>query len=860
MGFFNLDDHAGTPQAKELKGFSLATLHAQGCKVCPLATQTGLHNPQMDPFGTRKPLVYMLGEAPSIDDDRRGKHFGGEAGKLLRRRIPHAWLKDMRWNYVVRTHPKQRKEGKKEPPHPIAVEACRASIVKDIEETKPFAIFGFGAGPLKWALDETGIAKWAGRFVPVTIGKHTCWYFPFLDPQEVLEKRRYEPRSASEFGCDEEFQLHLNMRRAFELVDTLPDPVVHTEEMARANVEFVTGHERGDLDKVLDFLDRCYDADDFGFDYETNMLRPYGNNARVLTVALALEDKAFSFPLDHPKAGWSKADLRILEKEWAAFLHNVKAKRLVHNAVFEQEWSAHMWGRKVVQRGRWECTQSQAYILDERPWTSSLDFLCALHFGLRLKELHKVDKKDMESVPLETCLKYNAVDAKYHRLLYHVQRKLLKQQDLTRVYNEHMLRVSAVALTQLHGVPIDSEQVEEFYNKLQGEIKELEQKILEYPAVCAWEKRTAQDFHPGNNNHVMAVLKDLGFNELEKTKDDALDKLDHPFAEMIRAYRKPTKLLSTYIIPVRKGSAHLFPDGYLHPIIVTTKTRTWRTSSEDPNIQNWPKRGAKIYIRKLVKPIGGTEKVIVAIDYGGMQARNVAMESLDPELIKVYWDHYDIHTDWLERLLRLVPNWKPVEKLGVEKHETAKLRKAYRETAKNKFVFPCFFGAHETSLARYLGIPVNKAGELRAEFFDKFKTVEKWHERQRAFYKKHGYITGHTGFRRRAPIELNQLINAPIQADESFIVCRAWHELTMLDDRAFTPTWMIHDDLTFVWEKREVEKRLETVAPIMVKWSEPWMKSVPFEIDVSIGATWDALKGIGGFETTKDGGCREVKK
>lgn len=855
MGFFNLDEHRVKAPTKELKGYSLELIHKQQCKVCPLNVQKGLHSPNMKADGSSTPIVYMLGGGPSEEDDDKDGHFTGPSGRLLRRQIPKTWLRDMRWNNITRTHDTQHDD--KHPIPMIAVEACRPSVIKDIEETKPVAIFGFGDGPLKWALDEVGIAKWAGRWAPVTIGNHTCWFFAFLDPQTVLEKRRFEPRNADEYGCDEEFQLAMNIRDALDMVENMPKPVVHTEKMARENVEYVTGHNRGDLDKVLDFLDRCYDADDFGFDYETSVLRPYDKKALVLTVGLALEDVAFAFPIDHPGAGWSKSDKRVLEEEFEQFIHNAKARRIVHNAAFEQEWTAYMWGVEAVKRGNWECTQSQGYILDERPWTNSLDFLCAQHFGLRLKALHVIDKKRMAETKVEECLKYNAVDAKYHRLLYHVQRRLLKATDLWQVYREHLLRITAVVLTQLKGVPIDSKQVETFHGTLTAEVAEIEERIKEMPCVRKWEKLHAATFNAGNTKDVMSVLQDLGFKDLEKTKDEELAHIDHEFAEIIRAWRKPTKLLSTYIVPVRKGSEHLFPDGSLHPIVQTTKTRTWRTSSEDPNIQNWPKRGLKVYIRKLVKPLGGTEKVIVAIDYGGMQARNVAMESLDKELIHVYSTGYDIHTDWYERLERIVPNWKPVEKLGKYDDEKKK-RKAFRDVVKNKFVFPCFFGAHETSLARYLGIDVGDAKDLRTEFFDKFRDVENWHKGRRKFYDKNGYITGHTGFRRRAPIALNQLINAPIQADEVFIVSRAWNTLVMLEHPDYTPNWMIHDDLTFIWEKRDIEKRLETVAPIMVEWTEKWMEAVPLEIEVSYGHTWNELKAIKKYMTAPDGSCKEV--
>lgn len=885
MGFFKLDDYVVPQGPAELKGHSLEFIHGQGCKACPLNAQKDLTTPHMDPFGTRRPFIYMLGEAPSEEDDRRGRHFAGEAGKALRMRIPRDWLPDMRWNYVVRTHDaataqraaevtkrykkaKNTKERRKvkwsaEGPPMIAVEACRPSIVKDIEETKPFAIFGFGAGPLRWALDETSISKWVGRYIPVKIGNHTCWYFPFIDPAEVVAKRRFTPRNSKSFGCDEEFLLALHLRRAFDIVEQLPDPVVHTEEQARANVEYVTGHKRGDLDKVLDFLDRCYAAPEFGMDYETSVLRPYYKRSRVLTVALSLEDKTFAFPLDHPRAGWSNADLRILEDEWAQFVHNAKGRRLIANAQYEAEWTAEFWGRRATQNGRWECTQSQAYILDERTYANGLDFLCMWHFGIRTKELYKVDRSDMESVDLETCLLYNGVDAKYHRLVYRVQHRLLKEQRLHGVYREHMKRVVASALTQTLGVPINEKQVEAYYTDLKGQADAIEKKIRALPEIEKWEKnpklnKKGETFSLSANQHILGVLKLIGRGDVKSTEDKGLQKIDHPFARLVRRWRKPTKLLSTYITSIRRGSENLFPDGMLHPIYQTTKTRTWRTSSEEPNIQNWPKRGGDIYIRKVVTT--PEDEIIVAIDYASIQARNVAMESEDPELTRVFKDNYDIHSDWLDRLFKAKPDWEPITFPIKPEWTPQERRKEFRNDVKNKFVFPCFFGAVGKTLAGYLGIEDKIAEDLRAAFFDKFREVERWHNECRKFYAQHGYITGLTGFRRRAPIEINQLINAPIQADETKIVCGAWHRLAMLDDPRMTPRWMVHDDLTFIWKRKHLDRNLDVAIPEMVRQTEPWMKRVPIEIEVAVGKTWNKLEAIGKFRSTDDGGWEELKK
>lgn len=863
MGFFNYKEYANEgPRVAGLKGVSIERVRELGCSACPLNRQDGVLNPNMDANGSKKPFIYMLGEAPSETDDRRGRHFAGKAGSIIRNQIPRDYLGQLRWNYTVRTFNKKTVNIPE-----LAVEACRKSVVADIEQTKPFAIFGFGKGPLKWALDETHISRWVGRFIPVTIGTHTCWYFPMLDPNDVVlanemrfskEAEKYSKAKKKKITANLEDQFKFNMRDAFTALEALPDPVVHSEAFARKGVEYVTG-ERGDLDRVLAILDEYWDEPDVGFDYETSVLRPYGKKARILTVGLSSAQGSFAFPIHHPKAKWTAGEVEILEKELKRWLHKAPTKRLVHQLQFELEWTGVKYGRNAVLYPDWECTTSQAYILDERPYSNSLDFLCKQYFGLRMKSLSNMDRKNMAESDLVECLVYNGIDAKYHRLLWHVQRKRLKAEGLQKVYRSALSRVPTMALTQIKGVPINKDQVLDYFDEYTAQVKKAERAILNSDAVADFQKKYKKDFKVSSNPDVLKMLKDVLKLKLEKgTEEKELKKLKHPFVNQILAWRKPNKLLSTYVLPVMDDSPHMH-NGWLHPIISTTKTRTWRTSSEEPNIQNWPKRGPSKIIRKQVAPLRDDE-YIVAIDYAGIQARNVAMESLDRGLIKQYWDRYDIHGDWLRRLLKIEPNWQPTKDTGYDqKKDAAKWFKEARGLVKNQFVFPTFFGAQPNSISVSLGLDASKVRRLQDVFYTVFPDVHAWHDRLKKFYAQNGYVTGHSGFRRRAPMSPNDLINAPIQADETIIVCDAMTRLSQTGDELLQANMMIHDDLTFIWPKKDFDALLEEVVPVMVKKNFDWI-NVPLEIEISYGKNWADMKDLCLFESTAKGGYKEVQK
>lgn len=830
MGFFDLEQQAAASSiTTDLKGHSLDFLHKHQCQVCPLNEYgKDLAHPQMQPTGAKKPVIYIMGDAPDKREDRLGEQFVGRPGEYLRELIADDWLRDIRWNNAVRCRPPEDRT-----PTMVEIECCRPSVATDIEAAKPDAIFGFGAVPLDWATGESRITNWAGRRVPVKVGSHSCWFYPMIHPSYVM--RDVDKKDKDQKDWDLAFRMHL--KRAFKEVGAgLPEAKVWTAEQLLERIYLETT-----LDGVRQSIDRMYDEKVVGFDYETNALRPYVKGAKILSVGMSGADHAFSFPLRHRQAKWTQKELGIIEDHLVDFFLNAPCKKISHRLAFEGEWTAYMYGWDCALKGRWEDTEAQAFILDERPGCHSLDFLAMQYLGVRIKGLTNVDRKNLDNVDLPKVLRYNGLDARVHRLMHLAQMPRIKEEGLLEFYERFLPRVITMALTQIKGVPLDQNEVAKFTEEYEGKLKVIERKIAKLEIAEKYEHRFGEKFEPSNNNHVLAALTKLERLKIEKVDEKVLSKVKHPLAKLVLDWRKDAKVLSTYVKPVQPDSPNVYPDGNLHPIINTTRTRTSRTASEDPNIQNWPKRGPGKIIRKQVRSRNPKIKV-VAFDYAGIQARNVAMESNDKGLVKHYWEHYDIHTDWLERLVRLVPGWATTDQLRDKKEQ-----KEVRNVVKNKFVFPSFFGAQPRSIANDLQIDERDAEEYQAEFFDEFPEVKAWHERLVDSYHRLGYVTGLSQFRRRAPVDHNQIINSPIQADEALIVCNAMASLSQLGEPRYQPNFMIHDDLTFFWPQSEIERNAEVVLDHMLKIEYPWI-NVPIEVEMSIGDDWYSLDEVGKFE------------
>lgn len=842
MGFFNLKANAGPAPSKTV---SVEMLHRAQCNACPLNNQAGLKHPHMEPTGSPDPTVYMLGEAPGKQEDETGRQFVGKAGSLLRQHIPEEWEGELRWNNCVRTRPPGNAT-----PTKIEIECCRPSVAADIAMAKPKAIFGFGGVPLQWALGQTGILKWCGRRVPVNINGHACWYFPMMHPSYVMRKRNMRKYKWNE--AEEEFQFRMDMKRAWAAIETLPEPIVHTTEQVKANITWHDGHGQQDLDLVLRWLDENEGEAYCGLDYETNALRPFNDDAAILTVSLSTKQGTIAFPFSHPGAGWTEAELDQLVKAFKRFLRRFKGPLISHQLGFELEWTCVFFGAELAWRkGGWEDSVSQAYILDERmkmgkPDAHSLELLGIQYFGINLKQISgHLNRAKLDKEPVDQVLAYNGIDAKYHRLLFFAQRRRLKEEGLQHVYKEHMKRVIASVLTQIQGVPVDQKIVRSFHRRLTRRKERIEAKLSKSRAIRKFETKTGKAFRPSATADTMKLCREILKAFPDKADEAELKKIKHPAISLILRWRKINKVLSTYILPVMEGAPNVFSDGLIHPMLETTRTRTWRTSSGDPNIQNWPKRNEQQKeVRKQIRPAEGYK--VVSFDYGQIQARNVGMESLDKALVDAFWNDYDIHSDWVWRIEHKHKGWLKEGRKAVE--GDAKLFKAYRNRSKNELVFPSFFGAGATSVGTSLGITKDEAQALHDDFWKMFPDVLKWHKRIKKGYEKNGYVTGLTGFRRRAPISPNKLINAPIQADEAMIVLDAMYRLAKL---GLVATMEIHDDLTFVWPEYEVEEKAKIVIREMLACPFAWANVVPIVVEMSVGDDWYSLKEVGAFRSDK---------
>jgi uracil-DNA glycosylase family 4 len=818
----------------------------KSCATCPLnAEEKNLEHPKMLPTGSDKEGgVYILGEAPDANEDAQGEQFIGKAGTFLRVRLPGWIKKDLRWNNTIRCRPPDNRT-----PTEQEIACCSRLQVEDIEKHRPRAIFGFGATPLRWAVPTADqITAWRGMRIPIRVGTHVCWFFPMLHPSYVMRKQN-DKRDGE--AMLEIFEHDIREACAF-VKEEVRSPRLPKPEDAKRGVTWQKAWGEEGLREIEQVLDGF--EGEVSIDLETTGIRPYMKDTRILSVAVGTWTHCYAFCLDHRESKWTKKERAQLLKMLWKFLTSGKTI-WAHNAKFELEWL--LWLFKdpgILFHAEWNDTMVQSHILNEQ-WRKSLEDRCMATMAINVKALTSVNVKALDLEPLDKVLEYNALDTKYCHQLARLQGRQLMDEKLHTVYVMQTARPASLAWMQSKGWIVDPDKVQEYGVKLTAEQQEVELRIARNKDVRAWERQSGRKFNPASNADVPEFFRDFlrrkeGYRgDKYSTDEEVLSNIKHPVAAAILELRGVSKLLSTYIAPFRPGGKHIHADGLVHPNFNQFGTETGRLASDDPNGQNFPKRGGKKHIRNIMSV--GEGELMVAIDFGQIEARVIAMASEDRRLVSSLWEGYDIHQDWAKRISKDFPYvLDPFEKEG--EGDDAKILKLFRSDVKNVWTFPLFFGSQLESVAKALKIPAHKLRHLYAAFWDEFAGVKKWQKRLLSFYEEHKYVELLTGKRRHGPLTLNQIINSPIQGTASDIVVDGMTRLSELAYRKNRPQLQaiknVHDDLTFRFPKATVEQDIETAASVMTTCSFSFI-NVPLTVEVSVGTHWGDLEDIAVFDT-----------
>ncbi|WP_117237084.1 DNA polymerase I [Thermus sediminis] len=422
------------------------------------------------------------------------------------------------------------------------------------------------------------------------------------------------------------------------------------------------------------------------------------------------------------------------------------------------------------------------------------------------------------------------------RLFANLWERLQGEERLLWLYREVERPLSLVlAHMEATGVRLDVPYLKALSLELSEEIARLEAEI---------HRLAGRPFNLNSRDQLERVLFDeLGLPAIGKTEKtgkrstsaQVLEALReaHPIVEKILQYRELTKLKSTYIDPL--------PDlihprtGRLHTRFNQTATATGRLSSSDPNLQNIPIRtplGQRIR-RAFLAEEGW---VLVALDYSQIELRVLAHLSGDENLIRVFREGRDIHTE--------TASWM----FGVPREAVDPLMRRAAKTVN----FGVLYGMSAHRLSQELAIPYEEAQAFIERYFRGFPRVRAWIEGTLEEGRRRGYVETLFGRRRYVP-DLNARVksvreaaermafNMPVQGTAADLMKLAMVRLfPRLEAMGARMLLQVHDELVLEAPREKAEAVAQMAKEVM---EGVYPLAVPLVVEVGIGEDWLSAKG-----------------
>jgi len=417
-----------------------------------------------------------------------------------------------------------------------------------------------------------------------------------------------------------------------------------------------------------------------------------------------------------------------------------------------------------------------------------------------------------------------------HTLWQTLQGRIEENPKIEWLYQQLEKPLSAVlARMEARGISLDTEYLLQLSEELGKEISYLEAEI---------HRLAGRPFNVNSRDQLEVILYDeLKLSPGRKTQTgrrstaaSALEELQgqHEIIERILSYRELTKLKNTYLDPLPRL---LHPKtGRLHTRFNQTGTATGRLSSVDPNLQNIPIRteiGRRI--RKAFRAAPGM-KLVVA-DYSQIELRVLAHLSGDENLIKVFREGKDIHTQTAAWMFGL-----DLDRVASEQRRAAKT-----------INFGVLYGMSAHRLSHELSIPYAEAECFIERYFASYPRVRAWIEQVLADARQKGYVETMFG-RRRFVADLDARIrsvreaaermafNMPVQGTAADLMKLAMVKLQPeLEGLEAHLVLQVHDELLVEAPAHKAEQVAGVMREVM---QNAWALEVPLEVGTGIGENW----------------------
>ena len=457
-------------------------------------------------------------------------------------------------------------------------------------------------------------------------------------------------------------------------------------------------------------------------------------------------------------------------------------------------------------------------------------------------------------------------------------RKFRPTDDAIQLFLEGSLALSEV---ESHGCRIDKPYLERAITDVNSDVAAVESELRADPIYKTWQRRYPTPNLAAPEQLATVIFTDLGYKSKYATSSgkrasaskDALESVDLPFVKRY-VHAQELRKAGDFLVGIQREMVQ-HDDGlwYVHPSYSLNKI-TFRSGCSQPNFQNQPNRIPKMaeIVRRCYIARDGYQ--LGECDLGQIEVRIPCAYSFDPVLIDYVSDsNKDMHRDTACDIFML---------------DAPRIHKLVRHCAKNKFVFPSFYGSYYAQMApdiwdaidqqnltyrdgsktirqhlRECGIaelgacdpdqsPVpgtfeHHLKQIEDRFWnERFIVHTKWKKDWVAAYERDGGCQFLTGFIMTGPHKRNDIINYPVQGSAFHCCLWALIQINNILKKYKMKSRIIgeiHDCINFeIWpsERDDVFSLCEYIMTRKIREWATWL-NVPITVECEIcpvGGSW----------------------
>ena len=649
------------------------------CIDCPLHKQSAVNC--MSGEGPTPTDVMLVGEAPRANEEREGRPFVGETGKLLTDDLlPLLGLNrsQVRISNACRCRPPGNRT-----PESNELLQCRKYLVQEIQQVKPKLVILLGASALEGTLGLKGIQKYQGQLLQSP-------EFP-----GVTFIATYHPAS---------------LWRTWENVQPIKAYMVKGMQYIRGNLRISPPGDYRVCKTVDDVTRLCANfraGPRFAFDTETTGLNFAEDGILCFSFSNA-PGTGWVVPIygQYQKRFWNDENRQIvldlikdlLESDTPKVAQNgifdtLMCKAIgieVKNITFDTMLASHLIDENLPHdldtlinlytampncSGVKDAAYDECKMLYKQSQTKKFEETFTHGTPAMVKEFK--DAKAFQAaitsnglnyglIPNETLWQYAAADADATLQVVEVLEPMLKEQGLTEVFEQITMPMTRI-VTQLrwNAILVDQPEVFRLQDIAEKVVDKFQNQIENHLTNLLGEEIT--DFNTRSGKQMKEMLIDrLGWQVVKTTAKGAAsfdeeamevyrDQQKKPLAGSILEMRGEQKKISTFLAGSDRKSGivkHIWDDGRVHPDFKMHTTRTGRLSATDPAIHNISREGG---LRACYIPELGFWWV--ELDYSQLELRVLACESKDEQLNSWFAEGKDVHRMVASEILGKAPEY-----------------------------------------------------------------------------------------------------------------------------------------------------------------------------------------------------------